>query len=284
MLAGGAARGAFQAGVVKELARSGLRFDKIVGTSVGAVNGAALLHGYGPELPDMWRENLREVAWFDARRMFRFRSPFLISEAMRIMVDRYGDIEQVVAHPTELLISTTEWGTRRNVLFSTKDKESGWTEEERVLHLLASLTIPFVCTEKIVIRGQRYCDGALSENMPLAPLLEAGCTRIVIVDPSPTQVRSLGGRFLRATASPLLKTPLTSLRVLGGMAHAVTADGPSVQELSHIDLIWVTPPDDLPMRSLDFRSLEAIEAALEAGLAAGSDLVERLQGSPAPAR
>ena len=50
LLSGGAARGAFQAGVVAALDRAGLRFDAIVGTSVGAVNGAALLHGYGAAL------------------------------------------------------------------------------------------------------------------------------------------------------------------------------------------------------------------------------------------
>ena len=42
MLSGGAARGAFQAGVVSAFARAGLRFHAIVGTSVGAINGGAI--------------------------------------------------------------------------------------------------------------------------------------------------------------------------------------------------------------------------------------------------
>ena len=169
--------------MVSAFARAELQFEAIVGTSVGAVNGGALLVGRGSELVSLWRENLRQETWFDARLMLRGRSPFCISEAMRVMVDRYGDVPKILEHPTELLISTTQWATSRNVLFSTHDG-ADWTEEERILQFLASLTIPWICTEKIVIRGKRYCDGSLSDNMPFAPLVDrGGCLRSEGVQP-----------------------------------------------------------------------------------------------------
>ena len=64
---------------------------------------------------------MRDLRWVDPWRLLRGRSPFLISEAMRIVVDRYGDFDKIRDHPTELLVSTTEWDTGKNRLFSTRE-------------------------------------------------------------------------------------------------------------------------------------------------------------------
>lgn len=55
VLSGGGARGAFQVGALHELYRNGLQqFDAIVGTSVGALNGALVAQGKIPELVQVW--------------------------------------------------------------------------------------------------------------------------------------------------------------------------------------------------------------------------------------
>ncbi len=255
ILAGGAVRGAFQAGVVHVLDRSGLRFDAIAAASVGAVNGAALLLGHGARLPDLWLENLSAVRWFEPRRLLRLRSPFLISQSMRLMVERHGGgaagMARVREHPTELLISTTVWGTRRNVLFSSKDEAAGWTDEERLLQFLASLTIPLLCEEKIVIRGTRYCDGGISQNFPLAALVARGCRDVTVVDPSP-----------------------------GGIASLLMGRRPPAPP--GVRVRWVAPGRPLGFRALDFTSLDAVRRALELGREAGERLVEELHLAEEP--
>jgi predicted acylesterase/phospholipase RssA len=273
LLAGGAARGAFQAGVVSALDRAGVRFDAIVGTSVGAVNGAALLHGYGPDLPGMWRENLRAVAWFDARRVLRGESPFLISEAMRLMVARYADAGRVRRHPCELLVSTTEWESGRNVLFSSHDRDAGWSDEEITLQFLASLTIPFLCTERIVIRGRRYCDGGLSDNYPLEPLVARGCREVVIVDPSPGMAGGawpLTGalRALSPIGGRLDVLPLPAARLAAGVFRAALRPPPARHGAARIRL--VVPPRPLPYGGLDFTRPEAIDGAITLGEEVGA--------------
>lgn len=45
VLEGGGARGAFQIGAFQALNEKGFRFDGIVGTSIGAINGALLAQG-----------------------------------------------------------------------------------------------------------------------------------------------------------------------------------------------------------------------------------------------
>ncbi|MDP7034266.1 MAG: patatin-like phospholipase family protein [Planctomycetota bacterium] len=274
LLSGGAARGAFQAGVVSAFARAEIQFEAIVGTSVGAVNGGALLVGRGSELVSLWRENLRQETWFDARLMLRGRSPFCISEAMRVMVDRYGDVPKILDHPTELLISTTQWATRRNVLFSTHDGRD-WTEEERILQFLASLTIPWICTEKVVIRGERYCDGSLSENMPFTPLVDRGCDHIVVVDPSPL-LRSWRHRVLLPLKSFFGSLPFSTTRVAAGLIHALTQAPPVFPD--DLQVTWLTPPPKIGARALDFRSLDVIDEGLEAGILAGEQWVASLRG------
>lgn len=266
ILAGGAARGAFQAGVVSSFAKAGLSFHCIVGTSVGAVNGGAFLLGYGEDLPGMWRENLRDVKWLDRSRIWRGKNPFLISEAMRIMVSKYADIGTIRSHPTEMLVSVTEWNTGKNVLFSNHEHQA-WTDDEIVLQFLASLTIPIVCSEKIVIRGTRYCDGALSINMPIHALLERECSEIIIVDPSPNN-HSLKSRFLKSFVKPLKSIPSRSTLIVSGLLHALTAPAPSMPET--LPITWIQPgPELLTASSLNFTALEAIDRAIDGGVEAG---------------
>lgn len=61
VLAGGGARGAFQAGVLAELARRGFEFEAVAGTSVGAINGVLAAQGRHAQLPEVWRRIASEV-------------------------------------------------------------------------------------------------------------------------------------------------------------------------------------------------------------------------------
>jgi predicted acylesterase/phospholipase RssA len=279
VLGGGAARGAFQAGVVAALGLAGVRFKAIAGTSVGAVNGAALLHGYTTELLDMWRQHLRDTTWFDRSLLLKGRSPFCISEAMRHMVELHGDVRHLCAHETELLISTTIWGTRTNRLFSSHDEEAGWNDEERVLQFLASLTIPWVCTERIVIRGVRYCDGALSRNLPVEALLARGCRRIVIVDPSPNHSGRPASRtrLMARLVRPLERLPMEPARVAAGLVYAMVSGPPALDGVD-AEITRVHPPRELlALKPLDFLRVEAIDRALEIGLRQGERLADHLR-------
>src|SRR5687767_9243561 len=55
VLSGGGAKGAYQAGCLEMLGRLGLeKFHVVVGTSTGAINGAAVASGKQRELVDLW--------------------------------------------------------------------------------------------------------------------------------------------------------------------------------------------------------------------------------------
>lgn len=66
ILCGGGARGAMEAGFYQAIIDLGISFDLVVGSSVGALNGACIAAGMPPrELADLWRRIRRSdvLAW-----------------------------------------------------------------------------------------------------------------------------------------------------------------------------------------------------------------------------
>ena len=54
-LAGGGVKGAYQIGSYYAFKRCHIKFNGIVGTSIGAANGAVIASGHEKELLDMWK-------------------------------------------------------------------------------------------------------------------------------------------------------------------------------------------------------------------------------------
>lgn len=65
VLSGGGAKGAFQAGVLSALCRNGIQFDFIVGTSVGALNAAAMAFAGIDELVSIWSRIRKSDVFLD---------------------------------------------------------------------------------------------------------------------------------------------------------------------------------------------------------------------------
>lgn len=77
LFSGGGARGAFQAGVIKQLTDQGYKPDAVGGISVGALNGAMLATGRASRLPDVWLE-ISEEQVLSRRGLFRTGGSFLL--------------------------------------------------------------------------------------------------------------------------------------------------------------------------------------------------------------
>ena len=55
VLSGGGSRGAYQAGAWRALDELGIKFDMVVGVSVGAINGAMVVQNERQFSEDLWR-------------------------------------------------------------------------------------------------------------------------------------------------------------------------------------------------------------------------------------
>jgi predicted acylesterase/phospholipase RssA len=182
-LQGGGALGAWQAGVLEELDVRGLRFDKVMGFSIGAVNGSAIAFGRLPEAMARWR-----ALTGGAMKLSPRLSPFALCsiDALRAFFEAARDEEAAkAAMQAEFTIITAcfEDGAPVNARFTPGGKD-GW-DGPFVEHATASCAIPLVFPPvDIHYRGRkrRLVDGGVPMRQPLdfSPL--AGCADVIVVE------------------------------------------------------------------------------------------------------
>ncbi len=172
VLSGGASLGAVEVGMIKALFERGIRPDLIVGTSVGAVNGAWLA-GH----PDADIDDLVEV-WAGIRRstvfpadpvlgLFAFtgrRAGLVSKRGLRSLVQQHLTFDRVEDAPIPLHIVAVEVLTGRDVLLS-----SGPALDS----VLASAAIPGVFAP-VEIDGVPYMDGGVVSNTPISHAVALG--------------------------------------------------------------------------------------------------------------
>lgn len=223
VLGGGAARGAYQVGVLRfvfcDLAERLGRptWPSLVsGTSVGAQNAvfaAAQSQIAIDRLAHLWRN-------LDVEQVYRFRLGNAIS-LLRSTLGSASDFAlldptpfyELAAHRFPrgflrraidtgrchaLIISATDVDTGYNTLFiDTADEALAFapgpaTRHERVRitvkHIYASGALPVVFPP-VQVGGELYLDGGLRQNTPLRPLLRAGASRVLVVGVTQGRVR-----------------------------------------------------------------------------------------------
>jgi predicted acylesterase/phospholipase RssA len=182
-LQGGGALGAWQAGVLEELDARGLRFDKVMGFSIGAVNGSAIAFGRLPEAMVRWRELTGGALKLSPR-----MSPFALCsiDPLRAFFEAARDEDAAkAAMRAEFTIITScfEDGAPINARFTPGGKD-GW-DGPFVDHAAASCAIPLVFPPvDIEYRGRkrRLVDGGVPMRAPLdfSPL--EGCADVLVVE------------------------------------------------------------------------------------------------------
>ena len=187
-LSGGGARGAAQAGVLAELVSAGLRPDLVVGTSIGAWNGAWL--AAHPEADGV--EALR--GWWadgDVRQVFRGlwlgyagalawrRSAALSAERVERLLDRalggrrFEDLRLPLAVGATDLLSTELCYLDRGPLATA---------------IRASSAIPTVLPP-VPVDDRLFVDGGVVDNFGVNEAVRRGARSIVLIDASTFEVR-----------------------------------------------------------------------------------------------
>jgi len=190
ILAGGGARGAFQVGVLKFLEEKGWKPDMICGSSVGAINAAAIGSGMtASHLSHLWKNHKRQAIYkltpqkfimtFLGRRKFR---PFADTRPMRAMLMKYVDAEALKRSRTHIIISAVNLETSRVTYFDQSDIT--------VDHVMASAAMPLVFPYHF-INGTPYWDGGIMANVPIMPALERGAEEVIAVLLSPVGLHSM---------------------------------------------------------------------------------------------
>jgi NTE family protein len=181
VLSGGGSLGSLQVGCLEALMEQGLVPDMIVGTSVGAINGAWLakhptLEGMA-QLKDMWLSPRRKGVFLEGR----------LRMLMRLLLGRdfiYANkaLRELLCH--NLYCSTFE-ELAVDLFVTATDIESGelavFQSGPLMPAILASSAIPGVF-KAVEVAGRTYIDGAMISNCSIETAWRHGATTIVAIE------------------------------------------------------------------------------------------------------
>jgi len=179
VFAGGGSFGAIQVGMLHSLAAHGITADMVVGSSVGALNGA--FYAGDPtfsgveRLGTIWRGLTRHdvfpVTWRTLLG-FLWRRDFLIShDGIRKLIDDHIPYRNLQDAKLPLHIVATDIITGDSVVLS-----EGSTSEA----IVASTAIPGAFTP-VLYRDHYLADGAISSNTPVKVAVQKGARRLIVL-------------------------------------------------------------------------------------------------------
>jgi NTE family protein len=179
VFAGGGSFGAVQVGMLQSLAAHGITADMVVGSSVGALNGAfyagdPTLEGVR-RLAAIWRGLQRQdvfpLTW-KTLLGFVLRRDFLIThDGIRKLVDDHIPFRNLQDARLPVHIVTTDIISGDSIVLS-----EGSTAEA----IVASTAIPGAFAP-IHYRDHYLADGAISSNTPIRVAVKQGATRLIIL-------------------------------------------------------------------------------------------------------
>jgi NTE family protein len=181
VLSGGASLGAIQVGMVRALYERGVAPDLIVGTSVGALNGAFLASRptrvqTADELAAVWRGiargqifPLNPLTGFFG--FFRVRNHLIPDRGLRQLITDQVEFNRLEDAAIPLHVIATDLVSGREVRISQGDT---------LRAVLASAAIPGVFPP-VERDGRTLIDGGVANNTPIADAIALGAERIYVL-------------------------------------------------------------------------------------------------------
>ncbi len=255
VLSGGGARGAYQVGVLRQIARQHpeLRFPIITGVSAGAIN-ATFIASHAGELADATDELAELWSELSTSRVMRSDIPSLLANALRIagnvvsggsriappvrglvdtaplrriltsVVDSRSIQAKIDAGRLEALaVSATSYRTGDSVTFVQGRPELEMWDRFRRHARAERITVDHVMASAAIplffpgceVDGEYFGDGSLRQTYPLSPAIHLGADRVLAISSRFANVSETGEA---EDAYP------TAARVLGLMLNSIFLD------------------------------------------------------------
>ncbi|MCM2358173.1 MAG: patatin-like phospholipase family protein [Geobacteraceae bacterium] len=180
VLAGGGSLGAVQVGMLRTLLSHGIRPDLVVGSSVGAINGA-----YFAADPTIEGVKRLERIWLGLQRrqvfpfsllqgLFRIlmqRDYLLEPAGLRLLIEKHLTFQRLEDAAIPCHVVATDIIGGGEVRLSTGSAVDA---------LLASTAIPTIFPP-VRIGGQFLVDGGIANNTPISTAADLGATRMIVL-------------------------------------------------------------------------------------------------------
>jgi NTE family protein len=179
VFAGGGSYGAIQVGMMHSLAARGISADMVVGSSVGALNGAyyagdPTLKGV-LQLETIWRGLTRHdvfpVTWRTLLGFLRHRDFLIPHDGIRKLIDDHLPYRNLQDAELPVHIVATDIVTGDSVVLS---------EGSAAQAIIASTAIPGAFAP-VPYKNFYLADGAISSNTPIKIAIAKGATRLIIL-------------------------------------------------------------------------------------------------------
>ncbi|MDV7353240.1 patatin-like phospholipase family protein [Rhodococcus oxybenzonivorans] len=180
VLSGGASLGAIEVGMLQTLIGRGIRPDLVVGTSVGALNGAWLAAGSSEsdlrELADLWR-GLKRSSVFPTGLFTGFvgfvgiDNHLVSNRGIRRILEKHLRFGRMEDAPIPLHVIAADVLTGKDVRLSSGPAVDA---------VLASAAIPGILPP-VVVEGRALVDGGVVNNTPISHAIELGATTVWVL-------------------------------------------------------------------------------------------------------
>jgi NTE family protein len=260
VLSGGANKGAYQAGVLYHLLYDlSIHYNIICGVSVGALNGSYLaMHPKGEEslaadgLRQLW-QNLRNEdvykRWPLGLLQAIWKPSLYDSSPLRHLINRKIDPKRIGLSGKRLRVGATCLGTGEYHVFHQ-------SYEHLVKAVMASCAFPGAF-EPVELAGGLWVDGGVRDVTPLKAAIDAGATRIDVLNTSPpfsAPFRSDRARFyeivFRSVEVMSDEVLANDLSVAQGINSLVEVGAGS--NFRHVSIHVLRPEEPLEPDSFDF--------------------------------
>ncbi len=197
-LEGGGAKGAFHVGALNALADRGITFDGVMGTSIGAINGAMVAQNDLKVLTQVWSEMTpQQLFGVDEAHMEKYLSGTLDLETCLYFVKKFVSVvgnRGIPIEKTESILNdlVDEDKLRQSAMdygLVTVDMTSKWIPMEVFKediaegmlkkYILASAYFP--AFKRNPIEGKVFMDGGIYDNLPINPLVRKGYNEIIAI-------------------------------------------------------------------------------------------------------
>lgn len=240
VLSGGASLGAVQAGMLRALYERGVSPDLIVGTSVGALNGAFIASrsatpATARRLADVWRGTGR---WNVFPRnpltgflgFFGARDHLVSDHGLRKLVADNLELGLLEESPVPLHVIATDLLSGREHRLSSGDALEA---------VIASAALPgiFPAVER---EGRLLIDGGVANNTPIVDAIELGAERIYVLPTGnacdlPEPPRGAVAMLLHAMSLLVMRRLLVEVEMLRDRAELIVLPPPCPLTIAPID-------------------------------------------------
>ena len=196
-LEGGGARGAYQIGAVKAFFENGVKFKVVVGTSIGAINGAYIAQNDFDKIYKMWQTlSFEDLLDLDNDAMKNLMNINLSIDNIKYLSKKLGEaikngglditkerkILEESIDEKKLRNSDILYGLVATCISDRKGEElfiDQIPEGKVIDYIIASSNLPVF--KRSIIDDKKYLDGGLWDNCPVHMLEKKGYKDVIVI-------------------------------------------------------------------------------------------------------